>query len=89
MKPVQGSTRLSDYPAAKIVVSCERCGLDVRYDKAAMLAAGGDRALTCLLDDIARRNGCTLIDTQGPNPYERCKAIYPELAGLLKAAGRL
>ncbi len=78
---------LSSYPADKIVVSCAKCGMRKQYDKAAMLKAGGDRKLTYLLDDIARRSGCTKLE-QGADIYDRCGAIYPELAELLRKAGR-
>jgi hypothetical protein len=54
-----------------------------------MLAAGGDRTLGELLDSIARRNGCALVDRPGFSPYQKCGACFPELPTLLKAAGRL
>ena len=43
-----GISNLSDYPAAKVVVACLKCRLRVQYDRAAMIAASGDRPLpTC------------------------------------------
>lgn len=79
---------LSSYPAEKVVVTCTKCGLRKRYDKAAMLAAGGDRPLTILLEEIAKRGGCTKLGER-VDIYDRCAAIYEGLVDLLKAEGRL
>ncbi len=39
-----GISNLSDYPAAKIVLACLKSRLRVQYDRAAVLAGGGNRA---------------------------------------------
>ena len=70
---------LSRYPAAKIIVICEKCGMRAKYDKAEMLAAGGDRALTLLLEKIARRKGCQRIDTKPFDVKNICGAIYANI----------
>ena len=70
---------LSRYPAGKIIVSCEKCGMRAKYDKAEMLAAGGDRALTLLLEKIARRKGCQRIDTKPFDVKNICGAIYANI----------
>lgn len=54
---------LSAYPADKLILECPKCGLRVQYDKAAMLQAGGDRGLPALREEIARKKGCTKIDS--------------------------
>jgi hypothetical protein len=82
-------SNLSDYPAAKIVVACLKCRLRVQYDRAAMLATGGDRPLPDLLTSIARRHGCALVDRPSADIYVRCGAAYPELPDLLRKAGQL
>jgi len=56
-EPVRGAQLLSVYPAAKVIVECDKCGMRAKYDKLEMLEAGGDRPLTDLLEDIARRKG--------------------------------
>jgi len=53
---------ISTYPATKIVVECDVCGMRAKFDKLEMLEAGGDRELGRLLDEIARRKGCTRLD---------------------------
>lgn len=53
-----GAPLLSSYPAAKVIVECDRCGMRAQYDKLSMLEVGGDRMLTLLFDDVARRKGC-------------------------------
>ncbi|GLS32468.1 hypothetical protein SAMN04488498_12269 [Mesorhizobium albiziae] len=51
-----------------------------------MIIAGcADRSLTLLLDAIARKQGCKLVDEPGPLAFDRCKAPYGELANLLRA----
>ena len=79
---------LSGYPARKIRVGCDKCGLDVQYDRDGLLAAGGDRPLGDLLNSIARRHGCALIDRPAVTPYNKCGAKFPELADILKRARR-
>ena len=79
---------LSSYPADKIVAACSKCGLRQRFDKTAMLKAGGDRPLGLLLDDIARRGNCPKQQAS-PNIYDRCGIVYPELPALMRAARRL
>lgn len=68
---------LSSYPQAKLMVTCDTCGLNVRYDKLDMLEAGGDRPLAKLLEAIVRRNGCTLKESIPA--YDKCGAIYANL----------
>ena len=74
---------LSSYPAEKVVVSCDKCGLRKRFDKTAMLKAGGDRPLGLLLDDIATRSNCPKRQASA-DIYNRCGIIYPELPELIK-----
>ncbi|WP_192183279.1 hypothetical protein [Mesorhizobium amorphae] len=57
-----GAALLSRYPADKVIVDCDKCGMQAKYDKLEMLEAGGDRALTYLLEAIARRKGCAKLD---------------------------
>jgi hypothetical protein len=72
-----GAALLSTYPADKIIVTCSRCGLRKQYDKAAMLAHG-ERRLTDLLAEIARRGGCTRRD--GHVAYgNECRAVYANI----------
>lgn len=59
-------------------MSCEKCGMHVRYDKQGMLDAGGDRPLTVLLTEIVKRNGCE--KAEGHRLYDRCEALYANLA---------
>ena len=73
----KGSAALSSYPGAKIVVACDKCGMRAQYDKAAMLAAGGDRPLTILLKEIALRKGCTKLAS--PHAYDQCRAMYANI----------
>ena len=73
----KGAAALSSYPEAKIIVACDKCGMRAQYDKAAMLAAGGDRPLTILLKEIARRKGCTKLDS--PHAYDQCRAMYANI----------
>lgn len=68
---------LSKYPAPKIIVECETCGMRAKYDKLEMLEAGGDRPLTHLLDEIARRKGCTRMDRF--DIRNLCRARYANL----------
>ncbi len=84
-----GISNLSDYPAAKFVVACLKCRLRVQYDRAAMLSAGGDRPLPDLLNSIARRHGCALVDRPSADIYVRWGAAYLELPDLLRKAGQL
>ena len=76
---------LADYPADKRVVSCDKCGLRQRFDKAAMIRAGGNRPLGLLLDDIAIRASTKRHAT--PDIYDKCGILYPALVKLMKAAG--
>ena len=60
-----GARKLADYPGRKIIVAAT-AGRK-QYDKAGMIIAGGaDRPLTLLLDAIARKHGCKLVDERGP-----------------------
>lgn len=74
-----GAAALSRYPAAKVIVACEKCGMRAKFDKAEMLAAGGDRALTTLLNEIARRKGCRRIDAKPFDVKNICGAIYANI----------
>jgi hypothetical protein len=73
----KGSAALSSYPEAKVIVACDKCGMRAQFDKAAMLAAGGDRPLTILLKEIAQRKGCAKLDS--PYVYDQCRAMYANL----------
>ncbi|RWG80968.1 MAG: hypothetical protein EOQ69_19495 [Mesorhizobium sp.] len=75
----EGAAALSRYPAAKVIVTCEKCGLRAKYDKAEMLAAGGDRALTLLLNEIARRHGCRRVDAKPFDVKNICGATYANI----------
>ncbi len=68
---------LSGYPAAKVIVDCDQCGVHAQYDKLEMLEVGGDRPLTHLLAEIVRRKGCTLKESIPA--YDKCGAIYSNL----------
>lgn len=68
---------LSDYPAAKIIVDCDKCGIHAKYDKLEMLEVGGDRPLPELLDEIARRKGCNKVGTF--QWYDKCRARYSNI----------
>ena len=72
-----GAALLSRYPADKIIVECDKCGMSAKYDKLEMLGAGGDRALTYLIEDIARHKGCTRVDLN--NHKNRCDARYANI----------
>lgn len=75
---------LSGYPAAKVIVDCEQCGIHAQYDKLEMLEVGGDRPLTHLLTEIVRRKGCEL--KQSIPAYDKCGAIYSNLPAEKPAA---
>lgn len=68
---------ISSYPAAKIIVDCDKCGLHAQYDKLEMLEVGGDRPLARLLGEIVRRKGCTIKESA--DAYNRCGALYSNL----------
>jgi hypothetical protein len=72
-----GASMLSGYPATKIIVECEQCGLRAKYDRLEMLEAGGDRPLSMLLGEIARRHGCDNFDPSRMRDW--CKAKYANL----------
>jgi hypothetical protein len=75
---MKGAQKLADFPGRKIKVECERCGLRKQFDKAAMIVAGGaDRPPTLLIDEIARRSGCTLVDDPGPTAYDIARCAIP------------
>jgi hypothetical protein len=81
---------LSTFPARKVRVACDKCRLNVQYDRNGLLAAGGDRTLASLLDDIVRRHGCgRRLDRERVNIFDRCGARFSELAPFLRAVGRL
>ncbi|BCM19184.1 hypothetical protein MJ8_29560 [Mesorhizobium sp. J8] len=50
-----------------------------KYDKAEMLAAGGDRTLTDLGAEIARRRGCKRIDANLRDVRKICGAVYANI----------
>lgn len=67
------SPYLSDIAGGKVVVSCQRCGLERRYDAAAMIERAGDVSLPELRIMIARAEGCQRAD----NVYrDRCELAY-------------
>lgn len=68
---------LSAYPADKLILECPKCGLHVQYDKAQMLAVGGDRGLPDLRLQIARKKGCQYVDSV--YAYEGCKIRFANL----------
>jgi hypothetical protein len=78
MNRIAGAAYLADYPADKIIVECE-CGIKAKFDKADMLAAGGDRPLT-YLDEIATRKGCTRVQLDQNQIKNHCKARYANLS---------
>lgn len=71
---------LSEFPAQKVLITCDKCGMRKQYDRDAMVKAGGDRTLAHLLDEIVARAGCTRINTL--SVYDRCGAKYEELVRL-------
>ncbi|RVC47557.1 hypothetical protein EN781_00015 [Mesorhizobium sp. M4A.F.Ca.ET.090.04.2.1] len=88
---IRGAAYLADYPADKIIVECEQCGWRAQFDKAAMIEAGGDRPMTHLLDDIARRKGCTRVALDMNDIKNHCRARYvnidPKPSDYAKAKG--
>lgn len=74
----KGAALLSGYPDPKIIVECDKCGMRAKFDKLEMLEVGGDRMLTHLLTEIARRKGCTKLGG-GSNIYDRCGAMYANI----------
>ncbi|MDX8513504.1 hypothetical protein [Mesorhizobium captivum] len=77
---IKGAAYLADYPAQKVIAACETCGWRVQYDKQAMLDAGGDRALTLLIKDIAARQGCRFPEINPMRAQEHCRARYENIA---------
>lgn len=73
---IQGAAYLADYPASKVIVACPECGWRVQYDKQAMLDAGGDRPLTTLRTDIAKRQGCKYPELDPMDAWKHCKAKF-------------
>lgn len=73
-----GARRLSSYPYKKILVTCARCNLRVRYDRDALLMTGGDRGLPDFLTQVAERKGCPAL-SRGADVYDRCLLMLPEL----------
>ena len=73
-----GARRLSSYPYKKILVSCARCNLRIRYDRNALLMAGGDRGLPDFLTQVAERKRCPAL-ARGADVYDRCLLMLPEL----------
>jgi hypothetical protein len=63
--------------ADKLILTCDKCGLRVQYDKAQMLAVGGDRGLPDIRLQIARRKGCQYVDS--PYAFEGCKIRYENI----------
>lgn len=86
---IEGAAYLSDYPAPKLIMSCELCGWRVQYDKQAMLDAGGDRSLPELKRDIANRHHCKQPGIDPMDAWKHCKASYENaVSGYQKAKGR-
>ena len=78
MSARERSTALvSTYPASKMIVECETCGMRAKFDKLEMLEAGGARPLGRLLDEIARRKGCTRIGNF--DVHNLCGAKYANI----------
>lgn len=73
---IKGAAYLADYPAAKIIIACEVCGWRAQYDRQAMLDAGGDRPLTTLRTDIAKRQGCKYPEIDPMDAWRHCKARF-------------
>lgn len=84
-KLTDGNALLSSYPATKVMVHCDVCGMRVQYDKQAMLAKGGDRRLLDLLDEIRQRKACPKMEA-GIDPFDRCRAVYANLVNAYKSA---
>jgi hypothetical protein len=86
---MKDAVMLSAYPADKIILTCDKCGMHVQYDKADMLKAGGDRGLPDLRLEIARRKGCTKVGSI--YAYDTCRITYanilPEKNAYQKAKG--
>ncbi|MGN6773179.1 MAG: hypothetical protein ACTHJQ_25520 [Rhizobiaceae bacterium] len=74
---MRNAVMLSEYPADKLILTCDKCGLLVQYDKAQMLAVGGDRKLPALREDIARKKGCQYIDSI--YAFDGCKIRYANI----------
>jgi hypothetical protein len=74
---MKDAVMLSAYPADKIILTCDKCGMHIQYDKAAMLKAGGDRGLPGLREEIARKKGCQHIDSI--YAFDGCKIRYANI----------
>lgn len=72
-----GAVYLSAYPAAKVIVKCDKCPVRAKYDKLELLEVGGDRPLTYLLDEIISRKGCD--KRHSVSMYDRCSARFENL----------
>ena len=66
---------LSDVREPTLTVVCEPCGRRGRYNVEKLMAKHGDAKLLYLLDTL---DNCP--KAQSTNIYDRCKAIYEELA---------
>jgi len=64
---------LSDHLGGKIAVICDKCGMQRRYDAAAMHARIGDLPMPLLLIEIARAEGCPRA---GSKNDDRCMLRY-------------
>ena len=83
--PRNGCVMLSEYPEAKITLACDKCGRHARYDRADLLAAGGDRTLPDLRKQIAQRMGCLKTDNVASSfPYDACRLCFPDLSRLVR-----
>ena len=86
---IKGAAYLADYPAPKLIMSCELCGWRVQYDKRAMLDAGGDRSLPDLIREVAGRNQCKQPMVDRMDAWKHCKARYENaVSGYQAAKGR-
>lgn len=73
--------RVADAGLALLAVSCDRCGRRGRLRVARLLAEWGRLAPVADVVDEARRD-CPRWLAQDPDPYDRCRAVCPDLSAL-------
>ena len=76
----------SSYPADKIVVSCDKCGLHRRLDKLPCWSLAAIGWAFHLMISLAALTAVSA--KRRPISAYKCGNIYPELVGLMKAAGK-
>jgi hypothetical protein len=73
----RGALTLATYPFDEVRICCKPCGREGRYRRGRLIARfGADMSMPEVLDTIT-------ADCPRKRPFaaERCRAIYPDLAG--------